>query len=228
MAFRLNMIMADGTNAELIQTEHSETSKMAGIPSFSTCCLLNPACLKRMMDGLSVCAHCFSNALLKIRSGLKRTTSQNFTVLNRQEILEAAKVKWTKKMLELNPDKLTRIESFGDVASVLQAINYIRIAQANPDCRFAAWTKNLNFWVKAFKKVGKPRNLTLVYSSVELNKPDVIPEWAKEWVDHRFTVYTAEFLAEHGIVSNCAGVSCATCKRCYYNGTAFDIIELLR
>ena len=228
MAYRLKMVMADGTTNELIQTEHDPKSKMAGIPSFSTCCLLNPACLKRMLDGLSVCAHCFSAALQKIRVGLKRTTSANYVVLNSQDIKTAPKVKWTRKALEINPGKLTRIESFGDVGSVRQARNYLKIVKANPDCRFAAWTKNLNFWVQAFKKDGKPFNLTLVFSSLNVNQPDAIPEWALEWVDHRFTVYTKEWLEAHGVKSNCAGISCATCQLCYHRGTAFDILEILR
>lgn len=228
MAYRLKMKMADGTEGTLIQTEHSWKSKMAGIVSFSTCCLLNLFCMARMLMGEAVCSHCFSAALQKIRKGLKLTTAQNYITLNEKDIKIGPKVKWTRKALEINPDKLVRIESFGDVASVRQAINYIRVVLANPDCQFAAWTKNLNFWVKAFEKVGKPANMTLVFSSLRINEVDEIPEWALKWVDHRFTVYTKEFLDAHGIKSNCAGISCATCKRCYMKGGAFDIIEILR
>lgn len=228
MAYRLAMTMADGSAAELIQTEHDCRSKMAGIPSFSTCCLMNPACIARMKNGESVCAHCFSAALQKIRNALKLTTTLNYIILNEQEIKIGPKIKWTKKALEINPDKLARIESFGDVASVRQAINYIKVVQANPDCKFAAWTKNLNFWVKAFEKVGKPENMTLVFSSLRINEFSEIPDWAIDWVDHRFTVFTKEFLDASGLKSNCAGISCAQCKRCYLKGTAFDILEILR
>ena len=228
MAYRLNMVMNPNTPAILIQTEHDIRSKMGGIPSFSTCCLMNKACLARMQKGFSVCAHCFSAALQKIRKGLKLTTTENFIILNSAEILIAPKVKWTRKALAINPDKLTRIESFGDVDSVLQAVNYIKIVKANPDCLFAAWTKNLAFWVKAFEKEGKPENMTLVFSSLQINMPDIVPDWARKWVDHRFTVYTKEWLLAHGVESNCAGISCAQCQRCYHKGGAFDILEILR
>ena len=228
MAYRLAMTMANGTTAELIQTEHDCKSKMAGLPSFSTCCLMNPRCVARMLNGEAVCAHCFSCALQKIRPGLKLTTGQNFATLNATEIETAPKVKWTPKALRINPDRLTRIESFGDVASVLQAINYIRIMKANPDCRFGAWTKNLDLWVEALKQEGKPENMTLVFSSLRINMPDAIPHWALPYVDHRFTVYTKEWLLAHGVKSNCAGISCATCKRCYRKDTEFDIMEILR
>lgn len=228
MAYRLAMTMADGSAATLIQTEHDFKSKMGGVPSFSTCCLMNPYCIARMKNGEAVCSHCFSAALQKIRKGLKLTTSLNFVILNEQEIKEAPKVKWTPKALGINPDLLVRIESFGDAASVLQVLNYLALVRANPNCRFGAWTKNLKFWVDAFELVGKPANLTLVFSSLRINMPDAIPSWALKWVDHRFTVYTREFLAAHGICSNCAGISCATCQRCYRTDTEFDIIEILR
>ena len=228
MAFRLNMTMADGAAATLVQTEHSTESKMGGIPSISTCCLMNPLCVARMQNGEAVCSHCFSNALMKIRAGLKLTTGQNFAILNSQEIAEAPELHWTPKALKINPDKLMRIESFGDVASTLQAINYIRIAKANADCKSAVWTKNLKFWVEAFEREGKPDNMTLVFSSLNINRADFIPDWARPYVDHRFTVYTAEWLEAHGIKSNCAGISCASCQKCYHKNTAFDIIEILR
>lgn len=231
MAFRLATVVlyhgvTEETEVEIYQTEHE--GKMANVPSISTCCLLNPACLARMMNGEAVCAQCFSNSLLSFRKGLKLTTSKNFDILNRTEIKKAPKIHWTRKAIQINRSRIVRIESFGDVASVQQAINYIRIIQANPDCHFGVWTKNLWFWVQAFKKVGKPKNMTLVFSSLKLNEFDEVPEWARPWVDHRFTVFTKEFLEAHRMRSNCAGISCATCKRCYRKDTDFDIIEILR
>ena len=231
MAYRLATVVlyhgaANESEVELYQTEHA--GKLENVPSISTCCLLNPACLARMMNGAAVCSQCFSNSLLSFRKGLKLTTSKNFYILNGTEIKNAPRIKWTKKMLQVNHTRIVRIESFGDVASVQQAINYIRIIQANPDCNFGVWTKNLNFWVQAFRKVGKPKNMTLVFSSLELNKFSEIPEWARPWVDHRFTVFTKEWLTEHGMCSNCAGISCAMCQRCYRKDTEFDIIEILR
>ena len=228
MCYRLAALTETNKLVEIVQTEHAKTSKMAGIPSFSTSCVMNPICQARIRDGHSVCAHCYADHILKFRKGTRDTTAANYVVLTTEKLLRAPTICWTADALRRNPDKLARIESFGDVASVQQAANYIRIVKANPDARFAAWTKNLKLWVTAFELEGKPENLTMVFSSMEVSKPDAIPDWAMKWVDHRFTVYTREFLEAHGIKSNCAGISCATCQRCYYKDTAFDIMEILR
>ena len=231
MAFRLGTVVlyhgaAAETEVELYQTEHS--GKMEFVPSISTNCLLNEFCLARMRNGEAVCSQCFSNSLLSFRKGLKLTTSRNFYILNTSEIKKAPIIRWTRKMLQFNHTRIVRIESFGEAASVQQCINYIRIVEANPDCSFAAWTKNLNFWVRAFELAGKPSNLTLVFSSLRINEFSEIPEWARKWVNHRFTVFTKEFLEAHGMCSNCAGISCAQCRKCYRKDTDFDIIEILR
>ena len=228
MAYRLKMKMAGGVDATLVQTEHDFKSKMAGIPSISTCCEMNPRCVARMLNGEAVCSKCFANSLMKVRKGIKLTTGQNFAILNAKEIEEAPKLHWTPKALAINPHRLSRIESFGDVASVLQAANYIRIARGNTDCKWAAWSKNDDLWCEAFERYGKPKNLKYIHSSLKINVPDEIPAKYLKWVDHRFTVYTEEYLLEHGIKSNCAGISCVSCENCYEDDKPFDIIEKLR
>ena len=228
MAYRVKMTMADGTAATLVQTEHDWKTKMAGIPSFSTCCLLNPACIARMRNGESVCAHCFSAAIQKFRQGVKLTTSQNYVTLNSQEIAVAPKVHWTENALKINPHKLSRIESWGDVASVLQALNYIKLVYENPDCRWAAWSKNTWFWVQAFRKVGKPKNLKFIKSSLRVNEIEPLKDWEIPWVDRRFTVCTKEWLDANGLKSNCAGIRCVTCEDCYCGAAEFDALEILR
>lgn len=121
------------------------SGKMSGIPSISTSCLDNPICRQRMQNGESVCCHCFAEALLKARKNVHENTRVNFELLN-AEVLP----------LELLPRfrnvAIVRIESFGDVASATQAINYINIAKVNPDITFAAWTKNAAIWNAAIKE----------------------------------------------------------------------------
>ena len=121
-----------------------------------------------------------------------------------------------------------RIESFGDVASIICARNYLRIIRSHPHIKFGVWTKNVNIWMHAFElEGGKPENMKFIVSSPYTNHPVDIPEEWMPVVDHRFTVYTKEYAEEHGIEINCGGRKCATCMNCYINGP-FDIAELMK
>lgn len=203
------------------------SGKMSGIPSISTSCLDNPICRKRMQDGESICVHCFAAALLECRKNVREGVKRNFDLLN-TEVLP----------LDLLPRfrnvSIVRIESFGDVASVTQVINYINIVKVNPLVTFAAWTKNASLWNEAIKQVGKPENLSLVYSSFKLNKPASPCEYfTKDGVnhfDHIFTVFdkkTCDFYGD-GFV-NCGARDCASCRRCYRKDNQdFNVIEQLK
>ena len=172
-----------------------------------------------MKNALAVCVECFANALLGIRKNLEAAIAKNAELLTdhlfTDEEAASVKIHFTPAMLKGNPNKLTRIESFGDVSCLVQARNYIRIIRANPDCVFAIWSKNWFIWYLAFEMDGKPDNCTFVLSSLKLNEPDKIPEKIRPYVDHVFTVYDPEFIAENGIETNCAAESCARCGRCY-------------
>jgi len=203
------------------------SGKMSGIPSISTSCLVNPICIKRMQNGESVCCHCFAAATLERYSTCGKHAENNFYLLN-TEVLPA-------HVLPQFPNvSIVRIESFGDVASVTQAINYINIAKVNPFVTFGAWTKNAAIWNAAIKKVGKPENLNLIYSSFKLNTPAAAGEYftrdGANNFDHVFTVYdkrTCEFYGD-GFV-NCGARDCASCRRCYRkNESEFNVREELK
>ena len=206
-------------------TNHTDGTKMEGIQSISTSVLLNPICQKRRLQKGSVCEKCFAEKLLSFRKNLDAYLEDNYNVLNNHLLteIEAARVQITSI--------LGRIESFGDVASVMQARNYLRIIVANPDVNFGIWSKNLGIWIAAFHLEGKPNNCTFVLSSPNLNEIMEVPEWAKEYVDHVFTVwdkkvYDAMFKGDS--VTECAGIRCMACRKCYKKGTSFYINERLR
>ena len=215
------------SNYSPIHVSDYMSGKMSGIPSISTSCLDNPICRKRMEDGESVCVHCFAAALLECRKNVRQSVRNNFELLN-TEVLP----------LEMLPRfrnvAIVRIEAFGDVASVTQAINYINIVKVNPFVMFAAWTKNASIWNAAIKQVGKPENLSLVYSSFKLNEQAAAAEYftadGVNHFDHVFTVYdkaTCDFYGEHFV--NCGARDCATCRRCYSkNVNDFNVIEQLK
>lgn len=204
-------------NYSPIHISDSMSGKMSGIPSISTSCIVNPICIERMKDGNSICSHCFASATIQRYTNLGKALESNFNLLN-ESIL---------------PDDLlpifcnvaiVRIESFGDVASINQAINYLNIVRVNPSVTFAWWSKNMPIIAKAIEIVGKPSNLVLVESSEKLNT-----EKAKSIIaDKVFTVYDKKTIAENAINVNCGARCCATCRRCYSKSTESIVNEELK
>ena len=201
-------------NESPVHVSDSMSGKMAGIPSISSSCLKNPICIQRMKDGNSVCAHCFAQATVSRYKGLGAAMESNYNLLT-DSVLP----------LELLPRfcnvSIARIESFGDIANVTQAINYANICKVNPFVRFAWWTKNAAILKKAFDIVGKPDNVVIIESAPKLNT-EIQP--SNEYIDKTFTVYTdadADFI-------NCGARCCATCRRCYSFDTEKAIHEKLK
>lgn len=198
-------------------TNHSEGTKMDGIQSISSSCLVNPICKARRECPDTICAHCYAHNLCKMRKSLDEHLRQNFYKLNRR-LLTPQEAKAVKIDTYLG-----RIESFGDVASVTQARNYIRIIKAHPKTRFGVWSKNWGIWLVAFKQEGKPKNCTFVLSSMEVNKVDEVNPRMVPYADHVFTVWDKELydgvIAEHP-ETECAGLSCERCRKCYHKPTA--------
>ena len=123
---------------------------------------------------------------------------------------------------------IARIESFGDVANVTQARNYIRIIRAHRWIQFGIWSKNHEIWLEAFEKDGKPRNCTYVLSSRNVNQVADVSEEMRKYVDHVFTVWDPANYTYAGTKSECAGLNCAKCQKCYRKGGSYWIDEKLR
>lgn len=202
-------------------------SKLAGIKSISTCCLDNKFCLARMKDPESICSHCYASTQQSRNYGLTDHNTINGLIL-RNVIIPID----IFKTLDLFFDKFARIESFGDVENVTQAINYIHIMKAFPETSFGVWTKNETIWEKAFETEGKPENCSFIVSSNKVNDTVNIKPELKKFVDHVFTVYDKETVNENNVNINCGGRKCMEClkagKNCYFRNTAFNIKELLK
>lgn len=211
-----------------VKFSHTMTGKMEEILSISTCCLLNPLCVERIQKKIGICAECFANALMLAKQGLCENTCYNYKVLSTIEIPDAL-------IPYIDRDEL-RIESFGDVGTVTQAVNYVKFAVFNPHCNVTAWTKNPWLYDAAFKHLGiteKVKNFTLILSSQFINKESVIPAKYAWFIDKTFTVYTLEYLKENKLSScfiNCGGRKCKDCQRCYKNANVSEkhIRELLK
>jgi len=212
----------EGILKKLHITTHNKEHKMAGIQSISTSVLENPICQERRKIPGTVCQKCYAQHLCSYRKSLKDCLTRNFSLLTNNLITER------EAMRVVFDTRYGRIESFGDVANVTHARNYIRIIRANPETDFAIWSKNAGIWKQAFDMDGKPLNTTFVLSSLKVNEVDIVPDGMREYVDHVFTVWDKEHYVYAGTPSECAGIQCKTCLKCYRRGTAFEINEKLR
>lgn len=206
------------SNYSPICVSDNMSGKMESIPSISTSCLANPFCLQRMKDGDSICAHCFAETTLNRYKDCGKNMLSN-TYLLTESILD----------LDLLPKfpnvRIVRIESFGDVANVTQAINYCNLCKVNPLVTFAWWSKNVAIIAKAFDMVGKPKNVILIESSPKVNEKKTA---SSHYVDKVFTVYSKEYIIENNLDINCGARCCATCGRCYRKDTESDVREQLK
>ena len=194
------------------------SGKMAGLPSISTSCLDNPICQARMKDGNSICAHCFAAATLNQYKTCGEHASNNLRLLSENVLA-----------LDLLPVfgnvRFVRIESFGDVANVNQAINYLNIAKVNPEVTFAWWSKNMPIIAKAIEIIGRPGNIIFIESSERVN---VAKAKSFDFVDYVFTVYDKPTITAESVEINCGARRCLTCGRCYHKGNGEQVREQLK
>ena len=200
-------------------------NKLQGICSISTSVHDNCFCKAWRAVKDCICAHCYAYNQQSYQTGLKEHNIVNGFILRNVLIPVAA----FKKLCIIFP--YLRIESFGDVANVIQARNYIRIIKAFPGKRCAVWSKNLEIWAEAFRLEGKPDNTTFVASSPFINRPlaeNAIKKYA--FIDHVFTVYTKAYARKNNIAINCGGRKCMDCiirkTNCYFRGGPLYINEL--
>ena len=200
--------------------------KLEGISSISSSVCDNALCAAWRKIKDCICSHCYAYNQQSFQTGLREHNTLNGIILRNVLIPVCA----FKHLHFLFP--YLRIESFGDVANVVQARNYIRIIKAFPSMRCAIWSKNLAIWKQAFElEGGKPKNTTFVASSPYVNKP--IAETILEnfpFIDHIFTVYTKAYAKKNGIVINCGGRKCMDCiikkQNCYFRGGPLYVNEL--
>tara|TARA_R100000315_G_C5221380_1_gene133153 strand:+ start:768 stop:1463 length:696 start_codon:yes stop_codon:yes gene_type:complete len=87
--------------------------------------------------------------------------------------------------------------------------NYCRIAEYNPHCNFALWTKRTDIIKRFFDKREKPKNLIIVFSNTKVDK--VITKIPKNF-DKVFNNVNGDNYKE---IQNCTGQKCKDCLRCY-------------
>lgn len=192
--------------------------KMENVPSISTSCEENPICIARMKAGDSICAHCFADVTVRRYTELGKNCAANYDLLT-NEVLPV------EMLPRFKPEvSIARIESFGDIGNITQAVNYINMIKANPHVTFAWWTKNAWLVNDAIDLVGKPKNVILVESSEKLN----VQKEISANFDKVFTVYDQAHITSEGVKINCGARGCDTCRRCYSKRTGSVVNEKLK
>lgn len=202
------------------------SGKMAGIPSISTSVLDNPICKKRRAQKDSICSKCFAASTAARYSSLAKNLSSNLELLTGEILPDDVLPRFIPELANI-----VRFESFGDLAHVNQAINYLNIARVNPGVRFAIWTKNIGILAAAVERVGKPGNIRIIYSAPIINQAIDVEKTKSTFpaVDAVFTVYDKKHVAANDIDINCGAKSCITCRNCYDRPDFYaDIREQLK
>ena len=167
---------------------------------------------------IDICGVCYSQKSLK---GFRK---------NNQKALDKNEIFAEKLLTETDLKQIFIIQSFyrldhhgelltekcNDKGEVIKKFpkfnmieNFCRIAEYNPHCSFALWTKRKDIISKFFKNRVKPKNLIIVYSSLTVDK--VIYKVPK-YFDKVFNNVNKDYLKED---QNCTGQKCINCLRCY-------------
>ena len=196
----------DGFSVEYT-LKHNE--KMEGLQSVSTSPLVNTNCEKLSHNLKAICFKCFS-----IRQ-LARFKSQDLKLIYNALILNYCDLK-SEQIPFINASYF-RIEAFGDLITMQQLKNYVKIIKLNKYTHFAWFTKRYDLMLEYFKQGGKiPNNCNLILSSPLINTPlnsglvNTIKQYFKNV--KVFTVYDKNHIEKVGY--NCLK-KCKDCLKCY-------------
>ena len=194
------------------------TGKLEGFYAISTSVLMNPICQARARCKGCICESCYAAVGASRFSGLTQALETNYLILNNflldEEVLSTVPIPSTNGK--------ARIESHGDAATEICALNHRRIVASHRHLVCAVFSKNLHLYKNPLKVEGKPDNMIFIASSPMVNEIMEVPDDCKWFVDHVFTVYDEDYAREHGIKINCGTWDvksldhrCKNCLRCY-------------
>ena len=213
---------------ELIHLSYNMSGKMENILSLSTNNNYNErcACFKNVSG--SICEKGFAEKTVEHYPGLNANTKANLEILRSRLLTDAELQALAIEIvaaLDKNGTRQFRLESFGDIANVTHARNYIRLcsAIARIDCSVlvAWWTKSPNYVVSAFNLEDEETRFwfksvcNLILSSLFIGVP--FPEKARKKIESALgmevLVFTVEAVKPDDKRVNCGARSCLNCKR---------------
>ena len=193
------------------------TGKLEHIPAINTNTLTNPFCVKmhNSENPNSICVECYSHRLLNgYRQNCAPAWQQNSDLLSKSVLPE-------DQIPVINSHSF-RFHGHGELLNGIHYINFLRIAQKNPHCTFALWTKRREI-IQRFRhyaeinwSYSKPDNLILVYSNPTIDKVMKTPPIGFDKV----------FNNTHSLTKadNCSGRKCIDCMQCYRLDSGVDVI----
>ena len=193
------------------------TGKLEHIPAINTNTLTNPFCVKmhNSENPNSICVECYSHRLLNgYRQNCAPAWQQNSDILSKSVLPE-------DQIPVINSHSF-RFHGHGELLNGIHYINFLRIAQKNPHCTFALWTKRREI-IQRFRhyaetnwSYSKPDNLILVYSNPTIDKVMKTPPIGFDKV----------FNNTHSLTKadNCSGRKCIECMQCYRLDSGVDVI----
>ena len=193
------------------------TGKLEHIPAINTNTLTNPFCVKmhNSENPNSICVECYSHRLLNgYRQNCAPAWQQNSDLLSKSVLPE-------DQIPVINSHSF-RFHGHGELLNGIHYINFLRIAQKNPHCTFALWTKRREI-IQRFRhyaeinwSYSKPDNLILVYSNPTIDKVMKTPPIGFDKV----------FNNTHSLTKadNCSGRKCIECMQCYRLDSGVDVI----
>lgn len=170
-----------------------------------------------------VCGYCYDFKQETYRFSALNRHSLNMVIMNTVEFT-------VEELATLPAGYLVRVNSSGDSAGDIYAGNMIKFAIGHPSSRVAIWAKNAIGYIRAIDILGKPENVTMIFSSTFVDKPVKLPKY----FDFTFTVYYSKNKIQVALANGageCNGKKCKDCGyKCYLHGWKFgtNIAEFLR
>jgi len=189
--------------------------KLEGFKAISTNTVTNDFCIKQNSSNgkaNNICKICYSHGMLKsYRKNMQPSLQRNSDLLSSRPL--------EKHELPTFLDAFLRINAHGELINLQHFENICAIAEHNPHCNVALWTKRRDIVAKYYKQYGKfPANLILVWSNSEIDKIKTVPPLFHKVFNN---VSHDKFVEQQ----NCTGQKCKDCLACYKFDGANVIVE---
>lgn len=212
------------------------TGKLAGLQSISNNTTTNSYCFNRWVKAraknqkagkvVDICGVCYSQTMLKgMRKSMVPALDRNEflaeRILNQNELptilsafhrFNAHGELLTETVDPESGEILKRFDKFTHIE------NLCRIAEHNPHCTFALWSKRTEIIKPFFNQRKKPANLILIYSNPKTNH---ILDKTPTHFDRTFNNVQADRFTDR---QNCTGQKCADCMLCYKPNNGVSVI----
>lgn len=209
-------------------TNHND--KMEGLQSLSTSPLVNSYCKTLSQRDTFICHYCFN------QKQLKRFKNQDLKYIYNALLLNYCDLK--PQQIPFINACYFRIEAFGDLNSMTQLKNYVKIIKNNPNTFFGWFTKNQVLFHQYLEDGGIiPNNCNLILSNPLINPSKFLSGVVKVFKGFQpnlnikvFSVFDKNHIESVPYKDNQVPCQkkCKNCLICYTKNNTTSIIEALK